>query len=63
MRQRALVVVVALVLAAPASAETWSVVHAGRLLDEPGKAPRGASTLVIRDGRVHSVVEGHRTPA
>lgn len=63
MRQHALAAVVALVLAAPASAETWTVVHAGRLLDEPGKAPRGASTLLIRDGKVHSVVDGHRTPA
>jgi imidazolonepropionase-like amidohydrolase len=63
MRQHALAAVVALVLAAPASAETWTVVQAGRLLDVPGKAPRGASTLLIRDGVVHSVVDGHRTPA
>ena len=63
MRQHALAAVVALVLAAPASAETWTVVQAGRLLDVPGTAPRGASTLVIRDGVVHSVVDGHRTPA
>lgn len=63
MRQHALAAVVAFVLAAPASAETWIVVQAGRLLDVPGTAPRGASTLVIRDGVVHSVVDGHRTPA
>lgn len=63
MRQHALAAVLALVLAAPASAETWTVVQAGRLLDVPGKAPRGASTLVIRDGVVHSVVDGYRTPA
>ncbi len=31
------------------------VVHAGRLLDHPGKAPRGPSTIVIRDGRISEV--------
>lgn len=34
------------------------VVHAGRLLDRPGKAPRGPSTIVIRDGRVSEVRDG-----
>jgi len=34
------------------------VVHAGRLLDRPGKAPRGPSTIVIRDGRVGEVRDG-----
>ena len=34
------------------------VVPAGRLLDRPGKAPRGPSTIVIRDGRVGEVRDG-----
>jgi imidazolonepropionase-like amidohydrolase len=34
------------------------VVHAGRLLDRPGRAPRGPSTVVIRDGRVSEVRDG-----
>jgi imidazolonepropionase-like amidohydrolase len=34
------------------------VVHAGRLLDRPGKAPRGPSTIVIRDGRISEVRDG-----
>jgi imidazolonepropionase-like amidohydrolase len=34
------------------------VVHAGRLLDRPGKTPRGPSTIVIRDGRVSEVLDG-----
>jgi len=34
------------------------VVHAGRLLDRPGRAPRGSSTIVIRDGRVSEVLDG-----
>jgi hypothetical protein len=31
------------------------VVHAGRLLDRPGRSPRGPSTIVIRDGRISEV--------
>ena len=34
------------------------VVHAGRLLDRPGRAPRGACTIVIRDGRISEVRDG-----
>ena len=34
------------------------MVHAGRLLDHPGKAPRGPSTIVIRDGRISDVLDG-----
>jgi imidazolonepropionase-like amidohydrolase len=35
-----------------------TLVQAGRLLDRPGHAPRGPSTLVIRDGRVVEVRDG-----
>lgn len=35
-----------------------TLVQAGRLLDRPGQAPRGPSTLVIRDGRVEAVQDG-----
>ena len=35
------------------------VIHAGALLDQPGQAPRGPSTLVVRDGRIAQVIEGH----
>lgn len=37
-------------------------IHAGRLLDQPGQSPRGASTLVVRDGRVAEVQEGFTRP-
>jgi imidazolonepropionase-like amidohydrolase len=37
---------------------TTVVVHAGRLLDRPGRAPRGPSTIVIRDGRVSEIRAG-----
>jgi imidazolonepropionase-like amidohydrolase len=40
------------------AAQRIVVVHAGRLLDRPGKVPRGPSTIVIRDGRVSQVLDG-----
>jgi imidazolonepropionase-like amidohydrolase len=52
---------VALALAAPAAAQT-SYVHAGHLLDRPGQAPRGASTLVITDGKIAEVRDGFVAP-
>ena len=42
--------------AAPSGPVT--LVQAGRLLDRPGQAPRGPSTIVIRDGRVVEVRDG-----
>jgi imidazolonepropionase-like amidohydrolase len=38
---------------------TWTLVQAGSLLDRPGQAPRGASTLLIRDGHVIAVRAGY----
>ena len=43
--------------AQPAS-DAVVVVHAGRLLDRPGQAPRGASTVLIRNGKIESVRDG-----
>lgn len=37
-------------------------VHAGALLDKPGQAPRGASTVVIRNGRIEAVRDGFVAP-
>ena len=34
-------------------------VQAGALLDRPGQAARGASTVVVRDGKVEAVRDGH----
>lgn len=34
------------------------VIHAGRLLDQPGKPARGPSTIVIKDGRIVSIAGG-----
>jgi len=52
----------ACLLSGEAAAEDL-VIHAGRLLDMPGKAPRGASTVVVRDGRIHAVEDGYKQPA
>jgi imidazolonepropionase-like amidohydrolase len=41
-----------------ASTSPVTLVQAGRLLDRPGQAPRGPSTVVIRDGRVVEVRDG-----
>ena len=39
-----------------------TLVHAGHLLDRPGQALRGASTLVIKDGKVLEVLDGFISP-
>jgi imidazolonepropionase-like amidohydrolase len=36
------------------------VIHAGRLLDRPGRPPRGASTIIVQNGRVSEVRDGHQ---
>jgi imidazolonepropionase-like amidohydrolase len=36
-----------------------TVIHAGRLLDKPGTPARGASTIVVRDGKIAEVMPGH----
>jgi len=50
-----------LLLTAAAGADAL-LVHAGRLLDRPGTAPRGNSTLVIVDGQVVAVKDGFLDP-
>lgn len=40
------------------TAQPVTVIHAGQLLDRPGSAPRGPSTIVIRDGKVAEVLAG-----
>ena len=45
-----------------AQASDTVYIHAGRLLDQPGQSPRGASTLVVRDGKIAEVREGFASP-
>ena len=58
MNDRALIALLALLLTGAAPAAETVLVHAGKLLDRPGKAPRGASTVVIVDGKVSEVRDG-----
>ena len=44
----------------PAPQQTW--IHAGRLIDKPGKPPRGPSTIVVENGRIVSVSDGIAAP-
>ena len=47
----------ALLMSSAGWAET-TVIHAGRLLDVPGKAPRGPSTIIVENGRILRVEDG-----
>ncbi len=51
-----------LMISAPTAAQTPAgsliYLHAGALLDRPGQAPRGASTVIIRDGRIEAIRDG-----
>ena len=55
----------AMLLAGAAHAQSAQVdryVHAGKLLDRPGQAPRGASTIAVKGGKIVGIYEGHVTP-
>jgi imidazolonepropionase-like amidohydrolase len=47
---------------APAPATKLVYIHAGALLDRPGGAPRGASTLIVRDGKIEAIRDGLVAP-
>ena len=51
---------IAALLAGTADAATY--VQAGQLLDRPGHAPRGPSTIIVRDGKVAEVRDGFVAP-
>jgi imidazolonepropionase-like amidohydrolase len=40
-----------------------TVIHAGRLLDRPGRPPRGPSTITVQGGRIVAVEDGLRPPS
>jgi imidazolonepropionase-like amidohydrolase len=54
------------IVSAPSAAEgvvqSAIYIHAGALLDRPGEAPRGASTIIVRAGRIEAVRDGLVTP-
>ncbi|HEY0940483.1 MAG TPA: amidohydrolase family protein [Steroidobacter sp.] len=47
-------------VAAPAGKAVY--IHAGTLLDRPDASPRGASTLIVRDGKIEAIRDGHIAP-
>lgn len=53
--------IAAIVMAAalPAVSETV-LIHAGKVLDVPGNAPRGATTITVTDGKIVSLENGHK---
>src|SRR4051794_29780856 len=52
-----LLLLLGLLIAAPAAAETI-VVHAGRLIADASRPAAGPSTITITDGRITSIAEG-----
>ncbi|HWS40957.1 MAG TPA: amidohydrolase family protein, partial [Arenimonas sp.] len=48
-------------LSAAPSVEQITVIQAGQLLDKPGSAPRGPSTVIIRNGKISEVMAGHQS--
>ncbi|WP_010543232.1 metal-dependent hydrolase family protein [Sphingomonas elodea] len=63
--KKLLLAALACTAALPALAQTpvrVTYVQAGRLLDKPGQAPRGNSTLILRDGKVAEVRDGFVAP-
>jgi imidazolonepropionase-like amidohydrolase len=42
--------------------DSLTLVHAGRLLDRPGQQPRGASTVIVRNGRIEAIRDGFAAP-
>jgi len=49
---------------APTAAEPdkTTLVLAGQLLDRPGQAPRGPSTIVVRGGKIVAILDGYAAP-
>jgi len=43
---------------AEAADDSTVLIHAGRVLDKPGERPRGATTIVVRNGRIEALRDG-----
>lgn len=46
----------------PAPASKVVYIHAGTLLDRPDASPRGASTVIVRDGKIEAIRDGFVAP-
>ncbi len=65
--RRIAAITIALLAATPLAAQTSApgkvqFIHAGTLLAKPGEAPRGPSTIVVRDGKVAEIRDGFVAP-
>ena len=62
----AILVALAAATAIPAEAQTAppavTYIQAGTLLDRPGQAPRGATTIIVRDGKIAALRDGFVAP-
>jgi imidazolonepropionase-like amidohydrolase len=63
-----LITLLALIVGSPAAAQVaapadYAVIHAGTLLDRPGRAPRRNASVIVRGGRIEAVQDGFITPA
>ncbi len=62
----AILVALAAANAIPADAQTAppavTYIQAGTLLDRPGQAPRGATTIIVRDGKIVALRDGFVAP-
>ena len=59
LKRAAAIAALAVAAALPSAAETV-IIHAGKVLDVPGNAPRGATTITVTDGKIVSVENGFK---
>ena len=59
MRLATLAAAAATLLASTSSFAASTYIHAGRVIAIPGQAPRGATTIVVTDGRIESLQDGY----
>ncbi len=63
---RTALAIIAIAFAAPALAQPASqitVIQADRVLAEPGRAPRGPTSIVVENGRITALLDGRQAPA
>jgi len=59
---RNLLIAAALAATSAAALAAPTYIHAGRVIAVPGKAPLGPSTIIVDQGRIISVQQGHAAP-
>ena len=59
---RHIFIAAALASSAAAAIAAPTYIHAGRLIAVPGKAPLGPSTVIVDNGRIVEVRDGHQPP-